>query len=94
MNLSYIEGDKTIENNKNLFALNTFSIDHLNLILNDNEELDLEKNDFIEYLNKILTPGLNYWFVVFDQKDITLKIALIKFTKDISQIRIVIINLI
>ena len=37
MNLSYIEGDKTIENNKNLFALNVFSIERLNLILNDNE---------------------------------------------------------
>ena len=94
MNLSYIEGDKTIENNKNLFALNVFSIERLNLILNDNEELDLEKNDFIEYLNKIPNSELNYWFVVFDQKDITLKITLIKFTKDISQIRIVIINLI
>ena len=93
MNLSYIEGDKTIENNKNLFALNVFSIERLNLILNDNEELDLEKNDFIKFLNKILSPGLNYWFVFFYQKDITLKIALIKFTKDISQIRIVIINL-
>ena len=38
MNLNYIEGDKTIENNKNLFTLNVFSIDRLNLILNDNEE--------------------------------------------------------
>ena len=38
MNLSYIEGDKTIENNKSLFALNLFNIDRLNLILNDNED--------------------------------------------------------
>ena len=64
MNLSYIEEDKTIENNKNLFALNVFSIERLNLILNDNEELDLEKNDFIEYLNKIPNPELNYCFIV------------------------------
>ena len=40
MNLSYIEGDKTIENNKGIFALNGFSIDLLNLILNDNDETD------------------------------------------------------
>ena len=44
MNLSYVEGDKTIEfNSKSLLSLNVFSIDYLNLILNDSEELDLEE---------------------------------------------------
>ena len=68
MILSYIEGDKTIENSKSLFALNAFSIDRLNLIMNNNKELELKKNGFIEYLNKIPNPELNCCFVVFDKK--------------------------
>ena len=43
MILSYIEGDKTIENSKSLFALNAFSIDRLNLIMNKNNELELKR---------------------------------------------------
>ena len=54
-----------------MFTLNVFSIDSLNLILNDNEVLDLEKNYFIEYLNKISNPELNFYLVVLDKKDIT-----------------------
>ena len=45
---------------QNLFALNVFSFNCLNLILNDNKDIDLEKNDFIGYINKIQSPGLNY----------------------------------
>ena len=54
----------------------------LSLILNNNEEIDVEKIIFIKYIKKISNSKLNNWFVLFDKKDITLNSAFSKFTKD------------
>ena len=73
MNLSYVEGDKSIEyNSKNLLSLNVFSIDYFNLILNDNEGLDLDLKKIIKCI-KTSMFRTKLSFVVFDKKDITLK---------------------
>ena len=52
--VSYILKEiKQLKITKIFFALNVFSIDYLNLILNDNEKIYLEKNDIIEYISEI-----------------------------------------
>ena len=57
--------------------LNVHEIFYLQLILADQEEINSENKDFIEDLKEISSQG-GGCFIVFDQKDITLKINIDK----------------
>ena len=60
-------------NSQNYFALDVYQIYNLHLILTDKEEKNSEDKDFIEDLKEFSTQKKRC-FIVFDKKDITLKI--------------------
>ena len=62
---------------KNYFALDVDRIYKLQLILTNNEEINSENKDFIENLKEISTQE-ERCFIVFDKKDVTLKINIDK----------------
>ena len=68
-----------IENNsKNCFALETVDIGYIHLILNDKEDKYSEDKGFIEDLKRFSIQQEEGSFIVFDKKDITLKIDIDK----------------
>ena len=64
-----------IKNNKNkiCFVYNAIFIPYMHFILNDSETKNSENNDFIEELKELSTQDEEQ-FIVFDKKDIALKI--------------------
>ena len=60
-------------NNQNYFWLDVKHIFCLRFILADKEATNSENKDFIKDLKKISTQEMR-WFIVFDKKDVTLKI--------------------
>ena len=75
-----------IKNNKNkiCFALNHLYIPYMHFILNDNEAKNSEDNDFIEELKEFSKQEEDD-FIVFDKKDITLKIHIDKFKMNMPE---------
>ena len=74
---SYNKGNITKNNSINYFALNINKIRNLKLNQTDEEVISSENIDFIEDLKKI-SAQKGEWFIVFDKKDVTLKININK----------------
>ena len=74
---SYIKGNIIKNNSINYFALNINKICNLKLNQTDEEVKSSENIDFIEDLKEI-SAQRGGWFIVFDKKDITLKINIDK----------------
>ena len=70
---SYIEGNIIESKSKNCFAFGVYEIKKLRFIQTDKENINSDDKDYIEDLKeKSAQPGR--CFIVFDKKDITLKI--------------------
>ena len=81
---SYIEGNIIESKSKNCFAFGVYEIKKLRFIQTDKENINSDDKDYIEDLKeKSAQPGR--CFIVFDKKDITLKIDIDKVEEKMSE---------